>query len=519
MDIQEISTSSLIPNQIATSDASVNETSYVQLESVDYNRLCLEQAQLRSQNQQNGQPYVHSGQLVSMSGVIENGQFIPIQLNTMARSISNNSIRHSQPLYQQTNENQRHNPAVIAYQRSSPVYQQNTNVQASPPILTSNAISLEQERMKRGHHDVSSSVDNDISSYEEGWQTARGSKRANRSTFNSNISNAANQPTTVSFTIRPQMYRNQTPYFQPLNTMADSNNQVTSQAQQYAMTRYPFSPFVVHFKDNVRDKLVVEHLVNHLKQQFDFDLQIIAYRRSQVNCTEGEYDVLVFVETTDSFEFLFDDAHWPSDLVGKDFTLKKPSIPPQLSAVIQNVSFDIDWEDFTANLQAKYPDIVKVIRLKNRNLQDLKSVKVEIKSVKIRNEILEHKFISISNMRYKVVEYLALANVLICSRCRDIGHFQKNCPQQDQVTCNTCGEKYVNVKDHACSGVPKCIHCGGTHRSNDSKCRIIKDYRAALTRTLLSKPPVSVMGKYPNPPPHPSWPTCLRLCQLGRQVL
>jgi hypothetical protein len=210
--------------------------------------------------------------------------------------------------------------------------------------------------------------------------------KVNRYTVNPKISNAANQPTTVSYNIRPQIYRNQTSYSEPLNTMSDRNNQVTSEAQRYAATRYPFSSFVVHFKGNVRDKLVVEHLVNQLKQQFDFDLQIIGYRRSQVSCSQGEYDVLVFVETTDSFEFLFDDAHWPSHLVGKDFTLKKPSIPPHLSAVIQNVSFDIDWMDFTADLQAKYPDIVKVIRLKNRNLQDTKSVKIEIKSVKIRND-------------------------------------------------------------------------------------------------------------------------------------
>jgi hypothetical protein len=87
--------------------------------------------------------------------------------------------------------------------------------------------------------------------------------------------------------------------------------------------------------------------------------------------------VLVFVETTNSFEVLFDETHWPSQLVGKDFTLKKPSIPPQLLAVIQNVSFNIDWEDFTADLKSNYPDIVKVVRLKNRKLQDLKLVKIE----------------------------------------------------------------------------------------------------------------------------------------------
>jgi hypothetical protein len=134
-----------------------------------------------------------------------------------------------------------------------------------------------------------------------------------------------------------------------------------------------------------------------------------------------------------------------------------------------------------------------VVRLKNRTLQDLKLVKIEIKLVKVRNEILEHEFITIANTRHKVVEYLALGNVLICSRCMGIGHFQKNCPQQDQVTCKTCGEKCSDITDHACSGVLKCIHFGEAHRSNDSKCRIVKDYRAALTRTLPTKPPVQLM--------------------------
>jgi hypothetical protein len=98
----------------------------------------------------------------------------------------------------------------------------------------------------------------------------------------------------------------------------------------------------------------------------------------------------VFLETTNSFEILFDETHWSFQLVGKDFILKKSSIPPQLSAVIQNVSFNIDWEDFSADLKSNYPDIVKVVRLKNRKLQDLKSVKV-------RNEILEQEFITIAN--------------------------------------------------------------------------------------------------------------------------
>ncbi|CAF1536520.1 unnamed protein product [Didymodactylos carnosus] len=67
-----------------------------------------------------------------------------------------------------------------------------------------------------------------------------------------------------------------------------------------------------------------------------------------------------------------------------------------------------------------------------------------------------------------------------------IGHFQKNCPQKDQITCKTCGEKYENTEEHECSGEVKCIHCSQNHRSNATKCPVIKDYKSALTKSLLT---------------------------------
>ena len=81
-----------------------------------------------------------------------------------------------------------------------------------------------------------------------------------------------------------------------------------------------------------------------------------------------------------------------------------------------------------------------------------------------------------------------MANVLIYSRRMDIDHFQKNCPQRDQVIYKTCGEKRFDSKDHTCSGITKYIHCGEAHRSNESKVRIVTEYRAALTRTLFADP-------------------------------
>jgi hypothetical protein len=283
-DVHQTSSPSSARNPIGTSDINSNGNSFTQLESVDYNQLRIEQAHLQYQNQHPIQTYPNSGQLVSMSGVIENGQFVPIQLNTMSRSINNNSIIHSHPLHQQTNQNQLHIPSNITYQCSSPLYQQSTYMQAPPSLLPSNIPQPEAGGMKRVYHDVSVSIDNDTSVQDEDWRTAGGTKKINRSVYNSDNINAANQPTTAPANFCSQTYHNRTPYAQPQNNMSNGSNQVTMQAQRYAVTRYPFSPFVIHFKDDVRDKLAVEHLVNHSKEQLDFVLQIIGYRKSQVNC-------------------------------------------------------------------------------------------------------------------------------------------------------------------------------------------------------------------------------------------
>ncbi|CAF3374067.1 unnamed protein product [Rotaria socialis] len=227
----------------------------------------------------------------------------------------------------------------------------------------------------------------------------------------------------------------------------ENEHVVTNQVGRFATTRYSFSPFIVHFKEDLRDKLVVEHLVKNAKEQCNnFDLHVLGYCRIQRNCVVAEYDILVFVENTQSFAFLRDVGNWPAQLVGKEYTRKMPSISPQLSGVIQNVAFNVDWDEFVQDLKRQYPQVANVIRLKNRNLKDLKLVKVKFNSATIRNKFLEGKYVYVHFMRYPVVEYMALAQVLICSRCMHIGHFQKNCPQKDEVTCKICGAICADLK-------------------------------------------------------------------------
>ena len=44
-------------------------------------------------------------------------------------------------------------------------------------------------------------------------------------------------------------------------------------ACRYATTRFPFSPFTVIFSQEVRDRLVVDDLIKHASEHFNFELK------------------------------------------------------------------------------------------------------------------------------------------------------------------------------------------------------------------------------------------------------
>ncbi|CAF1327415.1 unnamed protein product [Didymodactylos carnosus] len=285
--------------------------------------------------------------------------------------------------------------------------------------------------------------------------------------------------------VRQQQQRS--PYLQ-------QNSGVSWQAERFAETRYPFSPYVLRFTTDVNEKDLIKQVVKYAKDEKQFDIQLIAHRKSQVNCPPNACDILLFVETTESFAFLLSRDNWPEKISNMNFELKTPSIPPQLSVVVQNVGFDVNLDEFAGTVKEGLSEAVNFVRLKNRAQRDLKLVKIEFNSATTRSYLLEKKFITVDYIRYPVVEYLALARVLVCSRCMGIGHFQKNCPQKDKVTCKVCGELCDDMNNHQCSGVVKCVHCQQDHRSNATKCPIIKDYRAALTKTLIAHQSSAVYG-------------------------
>ena len=65
--------------------------------------------------------------------------------------------------------------------------------------------------------------------------------------------------------------------------------------------------FSILFQQEVREKSVVDDLITHALKAFNFELKTVAYRRARAE--NNECRVLVFVENTESFSFLYDKSH------------------------------------------------------------------------------------------------------------------------------------------------------------------------------------------------------------------
>ena len=138
--------------------------------------------------------------------------------------------------------------------------------------------------------------------------------------------------------------------------------------------------------------------------------------------------------------------------------------------------FNISLREFSDEISSAYRNIVSVIGLRNRVQLEVKAVKLDFNSVASRKEMLDKKHIFVMGLSLDIVKYLAQAHVLTCSQCTNIGHFSQNCPQKDSQTCNVCSEKVTDILLHKvnCSEIMKCLHCNRPHKSNETKCSIIR---------------------------------------------
>lgn len=82
---------------------------------------------------------------------------------------------------------------------------------------------------------------------------------------------------------------------------------VTDESTRYALTRYPFTPFVLHFKTGkVTINQVKKDIIDHCKKIHKTDIQLLNCRATNVGLCNNEYNILVYVKDVISFSFLLE---------------------------------------------------------------------------------------------------------------------------------------------------------------------------------------------------------------------
>ena len=172
---------------------------------------------------------------------------------------------------------------------------------------------------------------------------------------------------------------------------------ITNESKRYALSRFPFSAFIIRFNSGSISAAQVKSLsVEHCHSTRQIIINILHYRMSKRFQGISFYDCFIFVQDASSFSFLLNELNWPNRFLNECFLFpSKPSIPPQLCLLIKNVKLDIDLTQFCLEIQGKYPSVTSVIR----------------------DDLLVAKRILINSTPYHIVEYLAPAYVLICSKC------------------------------------------------------------------------------------------------------
>ena len=74
--------------------------------------------------------------------------------------------------------------------------------------------------------------------------------------------------------------------------------------------------------------------------------------------------------------------------------------------------------------------------------------------------------ISLTNWHHELIE-LYVPKPMRCVRCQRLGHTQKRC-RAEQALCSQCGDGGHQFRE--CTAQPRCINCGGDHKSSSNKC-------------------------------------------------
>jgi hypothetical protein len=243
-----------------------------------------------------------------------------------------------------SNVNQQ-NVALSSYQASSNAIAPSVSSMTNPTI-SSTPLSAQN---KRGRNDISGTSESNVQAKPRYPQSTRVFSSNNMSY--KRLRGIDQQYEGIYLGRNPQNLRNQVNQGE-VNSGDNNQPQPSVAACRFATSRYPFSPFSVIFMQEVREKIVIDDLINHARNNVNFELKTVAYRRGRAE--NNECRILIFVENSESFAFLYNHDNWPTTLAGNQFTTKSPSIPPQLALVLPSVSLQIGWDQRLDVSTSKY---------------------------------------------------------------------------------------------------------------------------------------------------------------------
>ncbi|CAF3633762.1 unnamed protein product [Rotaria sp. Silwood1] len=228
----------------------------------------------------------------------------------------------------------------------------------------------------------------------------------------------------------------------PVSIINPFSIEISQQARQYAETRYAFPPFIIKFQQDINESSILKYLTTHYSYNYNSNLNFAGHR------LKFKRDLLLFVNDRESFSMLYDASKWPSTIESLNFEKILPNhLPHQFSLVLKNVPSDIEIDTLLTNIKSIYPDVMNAHRILNKNQHPTTLVRLDINNINVIDELVGKKFLSIDNLRLEVMEYLAPAKVLICSKCYQIGHFRSTCKSTLEY-CKTCGFSSKDLNQH-----------------------------------------------------------------------
>ena len=203
-------------------------------------------------------------------------------------------------------------------------------------------------------------------------------------------------------------------------------------------------------------------------------------------------------------------------IVARKGKLRRSNESIRTTVVIKNMPRDFDDDDIMSIILENGFEVVSIRRFKYfRTLQPTGKVGVNLAHPEDRLKILELGEIKCGDLGtvYPVEDFVSTPlKEKICFKCNKIGHIRDQCPLNSNDICSNCGD--TDHYSDACNVPPKCINCGGRHRSSFLDCparvanrkvrqeKIISQnryptYAAALRNTAMGSPPRNIPAPIP----------------------